>query len=263
VVDEFHHAAASTYRRVIARLRPKFLLGLTATPDRGDGADLLALCQENLVFQRGIAEGIGQGQLCPFRYFGVPDRVDYTNIPWRNARFDIDALDAAVATEARAANALAILHAYAMNSNFKKCDMKEQAAWVMLALPRFIPAIPADKAYFDAARAAKEALGDNADFDCIPTHEYATFGGYNADHAFSAAVGVVDGRVRDSGQSGTLGGRDGRLDGAEQDGADEDGDEDADHDTSEALRGLFAAHGLSQFLEVHSFFVLRNSECWL
>jgi superfamily II DNA or RNA helicase/HKD family nuclease len=106
VVDEFHHAAASTYRRVIARLRPKFLLGLTATPDRGDGADLLALCQENLVFQRGIAEGIGQGQLCPFRYFGVPDRVDYTNIPWRNARFDIDALDAAVATEARAANAL-------------------------------------------------------------------------------------------------------------------------------------------------------------
>jgi superfamily II DNA or RNA helicase len=106
VVDEFHHAAAATYRRVIARLRPKFLLGLTATPDRGDGADLLALCQENLVFQRGIAEGIAAGQLCPFRYFGVPDGIDYANIPWRNARFDIDALTAAVATQARARNAL-------------------------------------------------------------------------------------------------------------------------------------------------------------
>ncbi len=107
VVDEFHHAAAATYRRVIAHFRPRFLLGLTATPDRGDGADLLALCQGNLVFQRGIAEGIGAGQLCPFRYFGVPDDVDYANIPWRNARFDPDALDAAVATEARARNALA------------------------------------------------------------------------------------------------------------------------------------------------------------
>ncbi|MBM3628766.1 MAG: DUF3427 domain-containing protein [Alphaproteobacteria bacterium] len=107
VVDEFHHAAADTYRRVIAHFRPRFLLGLTATPDRGDGADLLALCQGNLVFQRGIAEGIHAGQLCAFSYFGVPDEVDYANIPWRNARFDPGALDAAVATEARARNALA------------------------------------------------------------------------------------------------------------------------------------------------------------
>jgi superfamily II DNA or RNA helicase/HKD family nuclease len=106
VVDEFHHAAAATYRRVIDHFRPRFLLGLTATPDRGDGGDLLALCQENLVFQRGIADGIAGGQLCAFRYFGVPDAVDYANIPWRNARFDIDALDLALATEARARNAL-------------------------------------------------------------------------------------------------------------------------------------------------------------
>ena len=106
VVDEFHHAAAATYRRVIDHFRPRFLLGLTATPDRSDGGDLLALCQENLVFQRGIADGIAGGQLCAFRYFGVPDAVDYANIPWRNARFDIDALDLALATEARARNAL-------------------------------------------------------------------------------------------------------------------------------------------------------------
>ena len=106
VVDEFHHASAATYRRVIDHFRPRFLLGLTATPDRSDGGDLLALCQENLVFQRGIADGIAGRQLCPFRYFGVPDSVDYANIPWRNARFDIDALDLALATEARARNAL-------------------------------------------------------------------------------------------------------------------------------------------------------------
>ena len=49
IVDEFHHAAASTYRRVIDHFEPKFLLGLTATPERTDGGDLLSLCRENLV----------------------------------------------------------------------------------------------------------------------------------------------------------------------------------------------------------------------
>ncbi len=106
VVDEFHHAAASTYRRVIDYFRPKFLLGLTATPDRTDGGDLLGLCQENLVFQAGIHDGIEGGHLCPFHYFGVPDDVDYSNIPWRNSQFDLTELTAAVATEARARNAL-------------------------------------------------------------------------------------------------------------------------------------------------------------
>jgi superfamily II DNA or RNA helicase/HKD family nuclease/diadenosine tetraphosphate (Ap4A) HIT family hydrolase len=105
VIDEFHHAAASTYRRVIDHFRPKFLLGLTATPERTDGADLLALCQENLVFEAGIHIGIESGRLCPFHYFGIPDGVDYSNIPWRSAKFDPEALEAALATEARARNA--------------------------------------------------------------------------------------------------------------------------------------------------------------
>ncbi|RUX10408.1 DUF3427 domain-containing protein, partial [Mesorhizobium sp. M2A.F.Ca.ET.037.01.1.1] len=106
VIDEFHHAAASTYRRVIDHFRPKFLLGLTATPERTDGADLLSLCQENLVFEAGIHIGIESERLCPFHYFGVPDDTDYSNIPWRSAKFDPEALEAAVATEARAQNAL-------------------------------------------------------------------------------------------------------------------------------------------------------------
>jgi superfamily II DNA or RNA helicase/diadenosine tetraphosphate (Ap4A) HIT family hydrolase len=106
VIDEFHHAAASTYRRVIDYFHPKFLLGLTATPDRTDGADLLTLCQENLVFEADVRNGIESGLLCSFHYFGVADDVDYSNIPWRNSRFDPTELEAAVATEARARNAL-------------------------------------------------------------------------------------------------------------------------------------------------------------
>jgi superfamily II DNA or RNA helicase/diadenosine tetraphosphate (Ap4A) HIT family hydrolase len=105
VVDEFHHAAAATYRRLIDHFCPGFLLGLTATPDRTDGGDLLGLCGENLVFSTDLIDGINLGLLCPFRYFGVPDDVDYENIPWRNARFDEEALTRAVATERRAQNA--------------------------------------------------------------------------------------------------------------------------------------------------------------
>jgi superfamily II DNA or RNA helicase/diadenosine tetraphosphate (Ap4A) HIT family hydrolase/HKD family nuclease len=106
IIDEFHHAAAVTYRRIIDYFEPKFLLGLTATPERMDGGDLLSLCQENLVFEASVPDGVTAGLLCNFQYLGVPDVVDYTNIPWRNARFDPTELTAAVATEARAQNAL-------------------------------------------------------------------------------------------------------------------------------------------------------------
>lgn len=106
VVDEFHHAAAATYRRLIDHFEPRFLLGLTATPERTDGGDLLALCGENLVYRRDFADGIRAGLLVPFRYFGVPDEVDYRNIPWRSTRFDEEALTRAVSTRSRARNAL-------------------------------------------------------------------------------------------------------------------------------------------------------------
>ena len=106
VIDEFHHAEAQTYRRLIDYFTPRFLLGLTATPERTDGADLLALCENNLAYRCDLAEGIRQNLLCPFRYFGVPDTVDYRNIPWRNKKFDENALTQAVATQVRAANAL-------------------------------------------------------------------------------------------------------------------------------------------------------------
>lgn len=106
VVDEFHHAAAVTYRRILDHFDPRFLLGLTATPERTDGGDLLALCGENLVYRRDLAEGIRRELLAPFRYFGVPDDVDYQNIPWRSTRFDEQALENALATQTRAQNAL-------------------------------------------------------------------------------------------------------------------------------------------------------------
>ncbi|HEX6811159.1 MAG TPA: DEAD/DEAH box helicase family protein, partial [Planctomycetota bacterium] len=105
VVDEFHHASAATYRRLIEHFRPRFLLGLTATPERTDGADLLALCGDNLVYRCDLGDGIRHGLLAGIDYHGVPDDVDYAQIPWRSNRFDEDELTRALATERRADNA--------------------------------------------------------------------------------------------------------------------------------------------------------------
>src|SRR5262249_62019246 len=80
--------------------------GLTATPNRMDGADLLALCSDNLVFECPLTDGIKLGDLSPFRYFGIADDVDYMPIPWRGGRFDTTSLTEAVETQQRAQHAL-------------------------------------------------------------------------------------------------------------------------------------------------------------
>lgn len=92
VVDEFHHASAPTYRRVIAHFQPKFMLGLTATPNRTDAADLLALCGDNLVYECGLLRGLERELLSPFHYRAIKDVADYEHIPWKAGRFAIEDL---------------------------------------------------------------------------------------------------------------------------------------------------------------------------
>jgi superfamily II DNA or RNA helicase/diadenosine tetraphosphate (Ap4A) HIT family hydrolase len=101
VVDEVHHATARSYREILAVLRPRFLLGLTATPDRADNADVYGMFDDFVAFRAGIDRGIAVGRLVPFRYFGVKDDIDYRPIPWRNGRFDPAELAAAAQTERR------------------------------------------------------------------------------------------------------------------------------------------------------------------
>lgn len=103
VIDEVHHAAADSYRRILAAIDPPFLLGLTATPDRADDADVVGLFDDNLAFSAGIERGIAIQRLVPFRYYGLKDDVDYSagSIPWRNGRFDPERLAEAVQTGQR------------------------------------------------------------------------------------------------------------------------------------------------------------------
>jgi superfamily II DNA or RNA helicase/diadenosine tetraphosphate (Ap4A) HIT family hydrolase/HKD family nuclease len=101
VVDEVHHADAETYRRILGHLKPGFLLGLTATPERADAGDIFGLFDDFVAHRADLGVGIELGHLVPFRYFGLKDTADYQPIPWKNGRFDSDRLAAAVETQAR------------------------------------------------------------------------------------------------------------------------------------------------------------------
>jgi hypothetical protein len=76
VIDEFHHSAAPSYRKVLEKSAPKFLLGLTATPFRGDRQDIYELCGQNVVTQFELRAGIDAGFLSPYHYFGCFDDID-------------------------------------------------------------------------------------------------------------------------------------------------------------------------------------------
>jgi superfamily II DNA or RNA helicase/HKD family nuclease len=88
IIDEFHHAAAHSYQRVLDYFEPKFLLGITATPDRNDNKDVYAICDGNVAYKIDFIEAVQRGWLAPFRYYGVYDDTDYSKIKWLGNRYD-------------------------------------------------------------------------------------------------------------------------------------------------------------------------------
>ena len=80
VIDEFHHAVTDWYRRIIHYFHPKFLLGLTATPERMDGRNIYELCDYNVPFELNLKDAINKGYLCPFHYYGIYDATDYSGL---------------------------------------------------------------------------------------------------------------------------------------------------------------------------------------
>ena len=82
IVDEFHHAAAPTYQKLLAYYRPRILLGLTATPERMDGKSILPYFNNRIAVEIRLPEAIDRKLLCPFQYFGVTDTVDLDNLKW-------------------------------------------------------------------------------------------------------------------------------------------------------------------------------------
>ena len=101
VIDEFHHAVNKQYKNIIEYFKPKFLLGLTATPERMDGRDIFALCDYNVPYEINLAEGINKGMLAPFRYYGIYDDTDYKKIEYNQGHYNIKSLNAAYIANTR------------------------------------------------------------------------------------------------------------------------------------------------------------------
>lgn len=75
IIDEAHRAGASTYQRVIERMRPRFLLGMTATPERTDGFNVFELFDYNVPYEIRLSKALEAEMLCPFHYYGISDIV--------------------------------------------------------------------------------------------------------------------------------------------------------------------------------------------
>lgn len=96
IIDEFHHAAARSYRELIQKFGEPFLLGLTATPFRGDRQDIIELCSGNVLVNAELRTGIDSGILSPYHYYGVFDDINYSAITYRGAHYGIHDLEKAL-----------------------------------------------------------------------------------------------------------------------------------------------------------------------
>lgn len=92
VVDEFHHASAPSYMRIFDHFKPKFLLGITATPYRLDNKDVFGLCDGNVAISIHFLDAIKHQWLSPFRYYGIYDDTDYSQLRWLGAHYDEEEL---------------------------------------------------------------------------------------------------------------------------------------------------------------------------
>ena len=87
IVDEVHHAAADTYQKIFSYYQPRILLGLTATPERMDGHDILRYFGGHITAELRLSEAIERGMLVPFHYFGVTDTVDLSDLTWSSGGY--------------------------------------------------------------------------------------------------------------------------------------------------------------------------------
>ena len=93
IVDEFHHAAAQSYQSLLEHFKPKVLLGLTATPERMDGKNVLSYFNGEIATEMRLTEAINRKLLSPFQYFCVSDTVDLSRLTWSKKGYDLRELE--------------------------------------------------------------------------------------------------------------------------------------------------------------------------
>ncbi|MBK9165906.1 MAG: DUF3427 domain-containing protein [Bryobacterales bacterium] len=104
VLDEAHHVPAESYREIIASLQPRILLGLTATPERTDGASILPWFDNRIADEMRLWHAIERQYLVPFDYYGIHDGTDLSGLSWTRGAYAAGELDACYLGNARRAN---------------------------------------------------------------------------------------------------------------------------------------------------------------
>lgn len=93
IVDEFHHAAADSYQKLLSYYEPTILLGLTATPERMDGKDVLSYFDDTIAAEMRLTAAIDRKLLSPFQYFCVTDTVDLSKLKWSRKGYEVKELE--------------------------------------------------------------------------------------------------------------------------------------------------------------------------
>lgn len=131
VIDEFHHAVSNQYRKIIEYFKPKFLLGLTATPERLDSKDVFSLCDYNTVYEIRLSDSINKGYLVPFRYYGIYDEnVNYEDVEFKNGKYNDKELEEALMINKRAELILNHYKKYSSNRALGFCTSKKHTEYM-------------------------------------------------------------------------------------------------------------------------------------
>lgn len=131
IIDEFHHAVAGNYRNIINYFSPKFLLGLTATPERMDAKDVFELCDYNIVYEVRLKEAINKGWLAPFHYYGIYDEtVNYDNLQFINGKYNDKDLEEALMLDRRSELIYKHYSKYKSNRALGFCSSKKHAEYM-------------------------------------------------------------------------------------------------------------------------------------
>lgn len=73
VIDEVHHSTSNTYQRIIEYFKPKFFLGMSATPERMDGCNVFEIFDYNIAYEIRLKRALEENMLIPFHYYGISD----------------------------------------------------------------------------------------------------------------------------------------------------------------------------------------------
>jgi superfamily II DNA or RNA helicase len=130
ILDEFHHAAADSYRRVLEHFQPRFLLGLTATPFRMDNQDIFALCDNNIIYEISLHQSIERDLLVPFNHYAVYNPTDYSEVKVANGLHVIDDLERQLSKLERADLILKHCHRLAEERPLRSCVSIKHAQYM-------------------------------------------------------------------------------------------------------------------------------------